>query len=133
MAGVYGEFLAYFSELMESFKVYKQTPLVTSGYKLEYSHTVRGVRQNDSDGIIDKSKRVNLVMDVGSCYTLWTYEKIDPATDFVEIDGDMYRPMSSSAFNREGGFYVIKVEMLVGNDGRKNDNAEISGGEFGWI
>lgn len=132
MPGIYGEFLGFFSELYETFKVYKQTPDVVSGYSLEFSRNVTGIRQSISQGIVDKKsgrmKHEVQVMDIGSSYTLWTQERIDPATEFVEIDGSMYRPMTASVFNREGGFYEITVDMIVGNDGTKNEEAELAEG-----
>lgn len=133
MGGVYGEFLGFFAELFEDFKIYKQSPKVTSGYKLEYSRTVRGIRQSISQSVLEKNLKAKTqlqIMDIGESYSLWTYEKIDPATEFVEIDGRMFRPISSSVFSREGGFWEMKVEMLVGNDGRKNNNADLAEGTF---
>lgn len=130
MGGVYGEFLAYFSELFEDFKVYKQKPKVASGYDLEFSRTERGVRQSVAQTIVDKTKKRAGVMDIGEEWTLWTYNKIDPATEFVEIDGRMFRPMSSSKFNREGGFFEMTVEAIVGNDGSQNENEELENGAF---
>lgn len=130
MGGVYGEFLASFSELFEDFKIYKQKPKVASGYNLEYSRTERGIRQSVAQKVVDKTKQRASLMDISDEWTLWTYNKIDPATEFVEIDGRMCRPMSNSKFNREGGFYEITVEALVGNDGTQNENEELDGGRF---
>ena len=130
MGGVYGEFLASFSELFEDFKIYKQKPKVASGYDLEFSRTERGIRQSVAQTIVDKTKKRAGVMDIGEEWTLWTYNKIDPATEFVEIDGRMFRPMSNSKFNREGGFYEMTVEALVGNDGSQNDNEDLEDGTF---
>ena len=130
MGGVYGEFLAYFPELFEEFKVYKQNPRLDSGYDLDGYRTIVGVRQNDRSYIVDKTNRKNFVLDIGNAYTLWTYEKIDHATEFVEIDGEMYRPMSMSAFNREGGFYETSLERVVGGDGTKDESLELTDGEW---
>lgn len=130
MGGVYGEFLASFSELFEDFKIYKQKPKVASGYDLEFSRTERGIRQSVAQTVVDKTRQRSGVMDIGDEWTLWTYNRIDSATEFVEIDGRMCRPMSSSKFNREGGFYEMTVEALVGNDGSQNENEDLEGGTF---
>lgn len=130
MGGVYGEFIAFFPELFESFKIYGQEPDLVSGYRLKYLRTVSGIRQ--TSGLeIDRDRKKNLpTMDVVNSYTLWTYEKIDPASEFIEIDGRMFRPMSESLFSREGGFYQTELESVVGNDGTKAETPEIAGGEF---
>lgn len=131
MGGVYGEFLAYFSELFEDFKVYKQIPKVASGYALEYSRAVTGIRQSDGVYVIQKNiKHTVNTMGIGAAYTLWTYERIDPATEFVEIDGRMFRPMKSPDFSREGGFWETALEAVEGNDGSQNDNMELAEGSF---
>jgi hypothetical protein len=131
MGGVYGEFLAYFSELFEDFKVYKQIPKVASGYALEYSRAVTGIRQSDGVYVIQKNRKHTAnTMGIGAAYTLWTYERIDPATEFVEIDGRMFRPMKSPDFSREGGFWETALEAVEGNDGSQNDNMELAGGTF---
>lgn len=131
MGGVYGEFLAYFSELFEDFKVYKQIPKVASGYALEYSRAVKGIRQSDGVYVIQKNRKHTVnAMGIGAAYTLWTYERIDPATEFVEIDGRMFRPMKSPDFSREGGFWETALEAVEGNDGSQNDNMELAGGTF---
>lgn len=131
MGGVYGEFLAYFSELFEDFKVYKQIPKVASGYALEYSRAVTGIRQSDGVYVIQKNRKHTVnTMGIGAAYTLWTYERIDPATEFVEIDGRMFRPMKSPDFSREGGFWETALEAVEGNDGSQNDNMELAEGSF---
>lgn len=130
MGGVYGEFLAYFSELMERFKVVKQNARLDSGYDLGTFRYVQGIRQNEGSYFVDKANRKNYTADIGNRYTLWTYEPIDAATEFVEIDGGMYRPMNQAAFNREGGFYEMAVERLVGSDGTKNESLELTDGAW---
>lgn len=130
MAGVYGEFLGFFPELFEQFRVFKQEPDVVSGYKLEYHRTVQGVRQTNNIYVDENRKKQLPLMDIVLSYWLWTYDKIDPATEFVEIDGKMFRPMSESLFNREGGFYETRLDSVVGNDGTKDETPELTEGKF---
>lgn len=130
MAGVYGEFLGFYSELFEDFEVYKQTPDNVSGYTLTFSKKIRGIKQsNDVYTSKDKYKSIP-VLDIGRGYWLWTYEKIELKDEFVKIDGKYYRPMNTSEFNREGGFYETRLEMVVGNDGTKNLTPPLAEGEF---
>ena len=130
MAGVYGEFIGFFPELFESFDVYKQTPDAASGYKLSKDRTISGIRQSVARGIDEYRKRQLLVMDIKESYWFWSYDRLDPATELVEMDGRMFRPMSESLFNREGGFYETRLDALVGNDGTKNYSAPLAKGVF---
>lgn len=130
MAGAYGEFIGFFPELFESFDVYKQEPDVSSGYRLEKSRTVSGIRQSIAQEVDEYRKKQLLVMDINISYWFWSYDRLDPATEFVEIDGRMFRPMSESLFNREGGFYETRLDMVVGNDGTKGYSPELSKGAF---
>jgi hypothetical protein len=50
--------------------------------------------------------------------------------EFIEIDGELYRQMETSTFVREGGFWETRVDKIIGNDGRKENDDEIIGGSF---
>ena len=45
MGGVYGEFLGFFPELFEDFKIYKYETDTVSGYKLTYDRTISAIKQ----------------------------------------------------------------------------------------
>lgn len=130
MAGIYGEFLAFFSELFEDFGVYRHEDDTVSGYSLEKVGTVRGIRQSESYKASAGAPRTVPVLNVGAKYWLWTYGPVDMAREFVEIDGRMFRPVTESVFVREGGFYETVLELVVGNDGTKDMTPELAEGTY---
>ena len=67
-------------------------------------------------------------MSIGKQYYFWAYEKIDIATEFIEIEGEMYRLMKQAAFNREGGYWETVIEQVVGNDGTERQEPELDDG-----
>ena len=130
MGGVYGEFLGYFSELQEDFRVFKQNPKVTSGYDLTFARKVRGIRQSVNRGFDTKTRNSVPVLNITNTYYFWSEDKLDIATEFLEIDGEMYRPMKQPMFNREGGFWENVVEQVVGNDGTEREESDLEEGTF---
>lgn len=130
MAGVYGEFLAFFSELFEDFEVYRQQPDVVSGYTLGHSRSVRGIRQTNGLAVEGGKPKTLAVLNIAVSYMLWTYEPFSVSDEFVKIDGRIFRPIAESAFIREGGFYETKFESLSGNDGTKTDVIEVTQGVY---
>lgn len=130
MPGVYGEFLGFFSELFEDFEVVRHEDDVVSGYRLGPSRTVRGIRQSESYRIDGGKPKTLPTINVGAKYWLWTYSEIDIASEFVRIDGRIFRPVSESMFVREGGFYETALELVAGNDGTKDMTPELAEGEF---
>ena len=128
MAGVYGEFLGSFSELFEDFKIYKYETDTVSGYKLTYDRTIRAIKQTVLASVIPASKNKLPVLSIGKQYYFRSCDKLDIATDFVEIEGEMYRLMKQSAFNREGGYWETVIEQVVGNDGTARQEPELDDG-----
>ena len=133
MAGVYGEFLGFFPELFEMFSVYTHEDNRVSGYDLTFEKKIKGIRQTTNEYIDMKRAKELPLLDIGQRYTFWSYTKLDIATEFVEIDGEMYRPMKVAQFNREGGFWETVVEKVVGNDGTEMTTPELTEGDFGVL
>lgn len=129
--GIYGDFLGYFSELFEDFEVFTQTPDTVSGYSLSPARTVRGIRQSNDTSMTGNRPKTLPVVNITPSFMLWTYEPIDMATEFVRIDGRMFRAVKEGLFNREGGFYETVLEALAGNDGTKSFSPELTEGVFG--
>lgn len=130
MGGVYGDFLSFFSELFETFDVFSQSPDIVSGYSVKPSRFVQGIRQTDDTKLKDWGPHTLHVVNVASAFVLWTYEPFDLTSEFVRIDGKMYRPTKESLFQREGGFYETRVEAVVGNDGFDRKSPELYGGRY---
>lgn len=133
MGGVYGEFLGFFPELFEIFEVYTHVDSRVSGYDLTFEKKIKGIRQSTNEYIDMKRAKELPLLDIGQRYTFWSYEKLDIATEFVKVDGEMYRPMKIAQFNREGGFWETVIEKVVGNDGTNDYTPELEKGTFGVL
>jgi hypothetical protein len=69
-------------------------------------------------------------MDIEKSYYIWTSQKLVLEDEFIKIDDELYRPMESSTFVREGGFWETRVDKIIGNDGTKENDDDIIGGDF---
>lgn len=130
MGGVYGEFLGFFPELMESFNLYKYKTRRDSGYDLSFSRELKAIKQSRKANVDEYRYKQLPVMDIEKSYYIWTSQKLQMEDEFIEIDGELYRQMETSAFVREGGFWETRVDKIIGNDGRKENDDDIIGGEF---
>lgn len=130
MGGVYGEFLGFFPELMETYDVYKYKTRRDSGYDLTFSRKLNAIKQSRKSNVDEFRYKQLPVMDIVKSYYMWTSQKLQIEDEFVEIDGELYRQMETSVFVREGGFWETIVEKIIGNDGRKENDDDIIGGDF---
>lgn len=130
MGGVYGEFLGFFSELFEQFKIYKYETDRQSGYKLDYEKTITGILQSVSNRVDTNRYKQLPTFDNINRYCLWTSIKLDIYSEFVEIEGRMYRLMNEAKFNKEGGFWENYIENIVGNDGTMTVTPGVIQGSF---
>lgn len=130
MGGVYGEFLGFFPELMETFDVYKYKTLRDSGYDLAFSRKINAIRQSRKANIDEYRYKQLPLMDIEKSYYIWTSQKLQLEDEFIKIDGELYRPMETSTFVREGGFWETRVDKIIGNDGTKENDDDIIGGDF---
>jgi hypothetical protein len=134
MAGVYGDMLAAFPELMSKYEVFKMNPRTGAGYGERYDR--RAVR-----GYMSWRKAREAEIIAGSFVkndrgTFW--ERGDPETggslielgDLVEIKGVLYRFVEGDDFTREGRFSRWTVQMVAGNtDKQVPDSAVRLGAE----
>ena len=125
-----GEFLGFFPELMEPFDVYKYKTRRDSGYDLAFSRTINAVKQSRKANVDEYRYKQLPVMDIEKSYYMWTTQKLQMEDEFIEIEGELYRQMETSTFVREGGFWETRVDKIIGNDGRKENDDEIIGGDF---
>lgn len=130
MGGVYGEFLGFFPELMETYDVYKYKTRRDSGYDLTFSRKLNAIKQSRKSNVDEFRYKQLPVMDIEKSYYMWTSQKLQMEDEFVEIDGELYRQMETSVFVREGGFWETRVDKIIGNDGRKENDDDIIGGDF---
>ena len=130
MGGVYSEFIGFFPELFENFKIYKYKTRTVSGYDLTYDRTIRAIKQTVWQAIDATNRNKLPVLSIGNQFYFWAYEKVDIATEFIEIDGKMFRLVKQAAFNREGGYWETVIEQVVGNDGTERDEPEIVEGTW---
>ena len=130
MGGCYGEFLGFFSELMETFDVYKYKTRRDSGYDLSFSRKLNAIKQSRKANVDEYRYKQLPIMDIEKSYYMWTSQKLQMEDEFIEIDGELYRQMETSTFVREGGFWETRFDKIIGNDGRKENDDEIIGGSF---
>ena len=130
MSGVYGEFLGFFPELMETFEVYKYKTLRDSGYDLKFSRKINAIRQSRKANIDEFRYKQLPVIDIEKSYYIWTSQKLVLEDEFIKIDDELYRPMETSTFVIEGGFWETRVDKIIGNDGTKENDDDIIGGNF---
>ena len=67
-------------------------------------------------------------MDIEKSYYIWTSQKLVLEDEFIKIDDELYRPMETSTFVR--GFWETRVDKIIGNDGTKENDDDIIGGDF---
>lgn len=125
-----GEFLGFFSELMETYDVYKYKTRRGSGYDLTFSRKLNAIKQSLKVNIDEFRYKQLPVIDIEKSYYMWTSQNLQMEDEFVEIDGELYRQMETSVFVREGGFWETRVDKIIGNDGRKENDDDIIGGDF---
>lgn len=130
MGGCYGEFLGFFPELMEPFDVYKYKTRRDSGYDLTFSRKINAIKQSRKASVDEYRYKQLPVMDIEKSYYMWTSQKLQMEDEFIQIEGELYRQMETSVFVREGGFWETRVDKIIGNDGRKENDDEIIGGSF---
>ena len=118
---------------MEVFEIYTHEDDRVSGYDLTFEKKIQGIRQSTNEYIDMKRAKELPVLDIGQRYTFWSYEKLDIATEFVKVDGEMYRPMKVAQYNREGGFWETVIEKVIGNDGTERETPELEEGSFGSL
>ena len=130
MGGVYGEFLGFLPELMDTYDVYKYKTRRDSGYDLTFSRKLNAIKQSRKANVDEYRYKQLPIMDIEKSYYMWTSQKLQMEEEFIEIDGKLYRQMETSTFVREGGFWETRVDKIIGNDGRKENDDEIIGGSF---
>ena len=127
MIGVYGDMLAFFSELFEDFVTFTMQPKPVAGFNpRQNERTISGVFQFVKSGDIQFEAKTSV--DV-SYPTFWTYEKLEKDSYLLHPDGTMYRRVKPNDWTKQGSFYVYIMESVAGVDGRQSPNPVVDGGK----
>lgn len=114
---VYGDLLLAFPEQRRKLTVYKMSPKINGGWVQDgESEVVTGIYQNSSGKQL-KDSNGNLVQTAG--FEFWS-ERADLNAYFTQINGDVYRLLSSNNWKYEGDFERYSLEKVVGNDGTES-------------
>ena len=121
--GVYGDFLAVFSELMEEYPIVKCTPNIGAGYDTTPIGKIQGyiqdgesglnVRDNYSRHAASSGSASGVVSQFNVCY-LYTREPIELYGNFLMYKGSPYRPLTDSDYRKEGDLVVTELHKVVG-------------------
>jgi hypothetical protein len=127
---VYGDMLAAFPELLESYEVFKMEPRLGGGYgeRLD-KRTVRGYLswRKGGKGDIEGGLKVH-----NQRATFW--EQCDFFTgksrikqfDFMEAKGEVLQFIEDDSFEREGGFVRWSLQSAPTLDGRQHTNPNVT-------
>lgn len=133
MGGVYGDFLAFFPELMQDFTIVSVKARIGAGYDISpVGRTVRGVIQTVRESNENAGSRIRhgdqafLVESDSDIWVLYTYEAVRVGRDALQWRGHLYRPSEESVWVHEGGFYQTRLERVVGCDG--SQTTDVAGG-----
>lgn len=127
MAGIYGSFLAYFSELFQDVEFFEQEPDIGAGYKERKTIGVYPV-------IIQADVGSSIAGPAGRLSAHHTWRSLDVINNAVmwcdsdtpmkigwflyhPIDNRVYRVASDLEYNREGGFTCWGITKLTGDTG----------------
>ncbi len=116
MAGIYGEQLAFFPELMEDYDIFYMAPLVGGGFgERKVLLTVTGylTRMTKGDlGIVADNEVENQTA------VLFVYDEIPNGIIrqgvYVESGGELYKLKSDKVFTKEGGFTIHELQLTTG-------------------
>jgi len=129
MAECYGSMLTVFPELMKTYSVFKMEPVTGAGYGERYD--IRKVTGYWSWRKQSKLDEQGGVLSLNYAATFWA--KIDFFTgkskvhqsDFVEVDGEVYRVSDMQDFSSEGGFVKCLMERLAGITDQQVTNRKV--------
>jgi hypothetical protein len=129
MAGVYGNMLLAFPELIKEYEVFKMEPHIGGGYGPRYDkRTVTGYmswRKHREMGIEGGATVRN---DRGTFWEqcdLRTGESVIEDGCFVEIKNKIYKFVEGDDFSAEGGFARWTVQFVPGLTDRQHTNAKV--------
>lgn len=109
---VYGDMLSFFPEQFRQFDYFRMTPNAVASYsERENLGKVRGIFQYMKKGEL---RRENEALDDVNIPTLWTKQKLNVGSYFIQKEDELYRIVNPSDWMFEGGFYCYVLETFVG-------------------
>jgi hypothetical protein len=131
MAGIYGEMLVAFPELMETCEVFKMRPRIGAGYGERYDkRKVSGYWSWRKSGKVSIEGESNVPDHQATfwarCFFLGK-KTVVGHNDFIEYEGEIFRIIQPDGFTKEGGFYKCLMRRLAGPTDRQVANGTVDG------
>jgi hypothetical protein len=128
MAGVYGDQLAYFPELMIDYTIFSMAPKTGAGYGARrLFREVEGYLSRKSGG---QESVVTDLRTENQKAVFYCEEKMPAANIiqglFVEDDGELYQFIMDNGFVREGGFVRHGLQLVTGNTDRQTPHRNVN-------
>lgn len=125
MAGIYGEFLGFFSELHKNYPLYERENKINN-LELTKKGEVSGIVQSAGNTLEDKKTTMER-----SHIAFWTETKLNTKKDCLQIFGKFYAVIKEDYFSIEGGFSSYLLEYIQGaKEDETTKTGEITKGVF---
>jgi hypothetical protein len=129
MAGVYGDMLIAFPEIMEPFEVFKMEPHVGGGYGERHDkRTVVGYwswRKGGQMGIEGDLRTNNERATFWAKDDFFTGKSNISQGDYVEVDDSVYLVIDDDNFSREGEFTKCPMQLVAGLTDQQHTNTKV--------
>lgn len=123
---VYGDMLAFFPELAQSFEYFEMPTQVAYGYgKRTILGTVRGIFQYMKKGEL---LRQNEVLDDVSIPTFWSRAKLKNG-NFITVEDVYYRITNPASWQHEGAFTIYTLETVTVNTDKQEPHDYVNLGQ----
>jgi hypothetical protein len=128
MAGVYGDMLAAFPELLQEYRIFSMTALVGGGFgeRTYKEGTMTGYFARDMGGAAE-SKDTNFVP--GQKVRFFCFDEIPKGSIdqgmYVEDEGEIYKFNLDDSFVREGGFIRYLMTIVAGPTDQQLPNTQV--------
>jgi len=128
MAGVYGDQLAYFPELMTDYEIFALAPRVGAGSNARRRiDTIQGYLTRNKGG---KESVVSDLRTENQQASFYCYDEIPAGTIkqglYVEDDGELYQFVLDNGYVREGGFVRHQLQLVTGNTEKQVPHSRVN-------
>ena len=129
MSGVYGDMLAVFHELMETYEVFKMKPHGGAGYgQRSDERKVRGYWSWRRSGKMDIAGDLRTPNHQATFwmreYYLGKKQRVEQ-NEYIEVEDQIYVIVLRDDFTHEGGFYKCLMQKLAGVTDRQQTNLNV--------
>lgn len=128
MAGVYGDQLAYFPELLVDYEIFSMAPRMGAGYGPRvHFRDVEGYLSRRSGG----QESVVTDLRTENQKAVFYCDEQMPSSDivhglYVEDDGELYQFILDNAFVREGGYVRHGLQLVTGNTDKQTPHIRVN-------